>query len=649
MIKVSSSQFNYLWGDQIHFPYSIGMLVAYMKTKPQIGSNFEFEKTFIFRHKIDEYISKCADAEILLCSCYVWNWEITTHLAKEVKKKNPNCMIIFGGPQVPDDDPDFFKKYPFVDMMVHGEGEYVIANVFDAYLNGKDFSQVKGIETKNFKNERESRIKDLESLPSPYLTNIIWEITEKNDNINYLASWESNRGCPYPCTYCDWGSMTAQKISTFSEERLFKEIEWFGDNKIVYVDSCDANFGIFQEKDHKLAKKLSDTAIEKHYPQRIRLSWAKFSSEKIIPLAKELQRSDLLRAVTLALQTLDETTLQLVKRENIKFDTFSTLTDEFRENKIPTYTEMIMGMPGETVESWKKGLEILASDAKIDSIYVYNCTVLPNAPMNDPNYKKMMKIKTIRSPIYLPHASIHDNEKIPEMEEIISETLSCDLDGLKKMFLDSWFIVTFHSLGILEYISKFYKKLYKIGFTDFYDSLLEFCEKEESLFAKEYQIVQDYVEGGYAGKGWNHADPKLGDIYWTIEEASWLRSTYNKQELKNTCLLFMKFLENKYNLKISEKTRDDLLNFQIFLLSTREDYNEIKSATFSYNWKNFFVNESELKNGKKSYFYHNMNLEKDPIEWAYKTIWFGRYSTKYKFHPEFLEELQNEIEISSNI
>ena len=111
----------------------------------------------------------------------------------------------------------------------------------------------------------------------------------------------------------------------------------------------------------------------------------------------------------------------------------------------------------------------------------------------------------------------------------------------------------------------------------------------------------------------------------------------------------MKFLENKYNLKISEKTRDDLLNFQIFLLSTREDYNEIKSATFSYNLKNFFVNESELKNGKKTYFYHNMNLEKDPIEWAYKTIWFGRYSTKYKFHPEFLEELQNEIEISSNI
>ena len=46
--------------------------------------------------------------------------------------------------------------------------------------------------------------------------------------------------------------------------------------------------------------------------------------------------------------------------------------------------------------------------------------------------------------------------------------------------------------------------------------------------------------------------------------------------------------------------------------------------------------------------YQNKNLEKDPIEWAYKTIWFGRYSTQYKFHPEFLDEIKNKIEVSSN-
>ena len=71
MFKVISSQFNYLYGDQIHFPYSIGRLVAYAKTNDEISSDFKFEPTFIFREQLDEYIGKSSTADILLCSCYV--------------------------------------------------------------------------------------------------------------------------------------------------------------------------------------------------------------------------------------------------------------------------------------------------------------------------------------------------------------------------------------------------------------------------------------------------------------------------------------------------------------------------------------------------------------------------------------------------
>ena len=85
----------------------------------------------------------------------------------------------------------------------------------------------------------------------------------------------------------------------------------------------------------------------------------------------------MLKAVSLALQSLDETTLDIVKRANIKFDKFSELTDTFRKNGIPTYTELIMGMPGESLESWKAGLETLATDTKVGSIYIYNCGVFP--------------------------------------------------------------------------------------------------------------------------------------------------------------------------------------------------------------------------------------------------------------------------------
>ena len=101
MIKVSSSQFNYRYFGRIHFPYSISLLVSHLKTDKKIMDNYKFEKTFVFREKVEDYIKQCIDTDILLCSCYVWNWEITTYLAEQVKKLNPNCTIIFGGPQIP--------------------------------------------------------------------------------------------------------------------------------------------------------------------------------------------------------------------------------------------------------------------------------------------------------------------------------------------------------------------------------------------------------------------------------------------------------------------------------------------------------------------------------------------------------------------
>ena len=202
LFKVNSSQFNYRYGDQIHFPYSVARLVSYIKSKENISSNFKFEKTFIFRDKIDEYIKLCNETDILLCSCYVWNWEITKYLAKEVKRINPKCLIIFGGPQTPDRADNFFENHPFVDIIVHGEGEYILENILNAYSKDKDFSEIKGIETKKFKNPPQPRITELNSLPSPYLTNIVWKLVEKTDGIKYIAAWETNRGCPYPCTFC---------------------------------------------------------------------------------------------------------------------------------------------------------------------------------------------------------------------------------------------------------------------------------------------------------------------------------------------------------------------------------------------------------------------------------------------------------------
>ena len=635
MYKVSSSQFNYLYGDQIHFPYSIGRLVTYVKTNKNINSQFKFDRTFIFRDQLNNYVEQSYDSDILLCSCYVWNWEVTKQLAKKVKATNPNCLIIFGGPQVPNRTENFFEENPFVDIIVHGEGEIVLENILTAYIKDKDFSKINGIEMKDYRTPPNPRIKDVNILPSPYLTNLILDLVEQKTDIKYIAAWETNRGCPYPCTFCDWGSLTNSKVTNWSEEQLLKEIDWFAQNHITYIDCCDANFGIFQERDYRIASKLKEVALKTGYPEKFRAAWAKFASEKIIPIAKQLQEGKVLKAVSLALQSLDEETLEIVKRANIKFDNFSELTETFRKNEIPTYTELIMGLPGETLESWKKGLEILASGSQIGSIYIYNCGVFVNAPMNEPTYMKFHNIKTIRSPIFLAHSSIHDRG-IPEFEYITISSKSFSTDDLKEIYLFSWLFQTFHSLGIFEYITKYYHDEKKLLYVKFYEIFLDYCKKENSIFSDEYNKVIDYIDNGYSGKGWNHYDPNLGDIFWPIEEATWLRLVLSKKLMEHT-KSFLKFLEETLNFDTPDEILNDLIKFQIFLITTRQD-SEIKSARFHFNWKNYFINGSKLKQIENDYNYKNLVIEHDQILWGYKTIWYGRQSKSYKLHPEALEE-----------
>ena len=659
-LKIYSSQFNYQYGNSIHFPYSIASLFAYIKSFPELDKQLQFEKTFIFRNKLDEYVDRIKDPDILLCSCYVWNWEITNMLAKRVKEKYPDCKVIYGGPQVPlkyegnvptgwveNSTGNFFKDYPHVDVLVHQEGEYTIKNLFEKIVNNELITDVGGIETADFRTLAQDRIWDLDTLPSPYLTDLVWDLIEPVEGVEYIAAWETNRGCPFQCTFCDWGSATKTKVRKWDMDKLFEEIEWFANNKIPYIDCCDANFGIFTERDLSLAKKLSSEKKEKGFPGRIRPAWTKSSSDKVIPVAKELLDADLLRAVTLAVQSLDPTTLEVIKRRNIKFDKFGELVQKFRNEKIENYTELIMGMPGETLSSYKIGLEQLMELFPRPVVFIYNCGVFVNAPMNEPNYAKKYDIQTIKSPIYLWHSSVNNRGEIPEYEDTIVSTNTFDLDELKEMYVYGWFMQAFHSLGITEYLSKFYNQVYDLKYIDFYTSLKDYCENFDSMLKTEYDTLRDYIDIGYDGGGWNHYDESLAEILWPIEEATWLRCVKNSNTLQNELFKFIEFLEKQRGFETDINVISELIKFQVYLLMTMDKSDEIKSLSSNYDWKDFLVNNktklSELSKIPTEYHYKNKVLETEKDKWCMTAIWIGRSQGNYKCHPEFLFESLNEI------
>ena len=78
---------------------------------------------------------------------------------------------------------------------------------------------------------------------------------------------------------------------------------------------------------------------------------------------------------------------------------------------------------------------------------------------------------------------------------------------------------------------------------------LEFCRTAKSVFSDEVNHVIEFRDGGYTGKGWDEYDPKLGDIIWPIEEASWLRLTYNEEKFHHDAERLVSFIDKKFNLK----------------------------------------------------------------------------------------------------
>ena len=201
------------------------------------------------REEKSDLVKKLEGVDILLVSLYVWNKNISLAVAKEVKIKNPDMIVIMGGPSVPNDASEFMIEHNYIDICVHQEGEQTVLKIVDTLPNN-NYSDIQGL---SFRDDNgiihntgiRDRIKDFSLIPSPYLSGFFDELIEiVGDSHNWLASWESNRGCPFACTYCDWGSATNSKVTRIELERAFEELDWFALHKIEFIFVCDANFGM---------------------------------------------------------------------------------------------------------------------------------------------------------------------------------------------------------------------------------------------------------------------------------------------------------------------------------------------------------------------------------------------------------------------
>jgi hypothetical protein len=255
------------------------------------------------------------------------------------------------------------------------------------------------------------RIENLDDIPSPYLTGLFDAFGAAGTQSAVL---ETNRGCPYGCTFCDWGSATTQRIRKFSQDRVFEEVEWCGRHGIETIGLADANFGIF-ERDVSIAEKMGEVRRRRGFPRHIGVTYAKNSIKNLKPIVKTFGDAGVIAYGLLSLQSMDQDTLGTIQRSNIKTEKYDELAQEFRLAGLPLFIELMMGLPGSTLASFRDDLQQSIDREVIAK--VYPTVVLVNSPMNEPAYRRTHGIEAVPGSV-VTSAATFTREDYTRMEKL---------------------------------------------------------------------------------------------------------------------------------------------------------------------------------------------------------------------------------------
>jgi radical SAM superfamily enzyme YgiQ (UPF0313 family) len=420
------------------FPYSVGILEAYARSSNR--GDWSFRPIISRPREVQGAPDALAGASLVGFSNYVWNERRSLEIARSLRERSPDTLIVFGGPQVPDDPTDWLAAHPWVDLTVHGEGEQAFVELLRAADAGSGWSDVPSVSWRRggevITNSRIPRLRELDALPSPYLEGV-FDPLMNDPSEKWILLWETNRGCPFSCTFCDWGSATASKVNRFDQLRLERELEWFGQHDGEMIFCCDANFGILP-RDVALAEKAAEVKSRLGFPRTLSVQNTKNSTERAFRIQEILTGAGMQAGVTLSLQSLDQATLVAVDRANISLDSFLEIQRRFRAKKIPTYTDVILALPGESYESFANGVSRLIEGGQHDRVQFYNCAILPNAPMARPEYRARYGLRAVSQSLIANHVTLSeadDGERI----DVVVETAAMPAADWRRAKAFTWY------------------------------------------------------------------------------------------------------------------------------------------------------------------------------------------------------------------
>lgn len=407
----------------------------------------------------NELAVRLHDIDLLALTCYVWNQEYNHHIATLYKTINPNGKVIFGGPNIPIDPllhQDTVEKYLCVDAFLAGPGEEIFCDILSNI--DQPCNLWNGCYGKSFNNAqiKPSQISS-ERMPQPYLDGLFDSILTRERRIK--ASFETNRGCPFKCAFCDWGGQANSKVTKFSTDAVKATIDYiYSWSSVSEIEILDANFGMQQRDLDTLMHMIAAKNKTGNNPTVSYSGLVKNGSPYLIDIIDIIHNKlgAERRHLKLSFQSHSRNTLAVMLRDNIRNEKLLGLLGSLRDKDIEVSSEMIIGMPGETALSWLDN-QATDYDHGIGFMRTYLLSLVCNTRLYEHDFRVRHGIRSkkllipyemrdvARMMLALNPLHTVSHKKQFEVMEIVHHCSSFDCEELVLMFRYFWWYHNFYN------------------------------------------------------------------------------------------------------------------------------------------------------------------------------------------------------------
>lgn len=444
------------WDTNHPVPLNVGYIGAYLKGQ-RPGDEIHLFKD---PRELIRRLSECPP-DILAMSHYDWNANLNLPILAHAREVKPDVVTVMGGPNFHASDErwisHFFSKRPDVDAYITGEGEQSFARLVDLVDRYGSVAQIpwdlrpasvyafdRGDAHVIHNPHNPVARLDLSTVPSPYMNGMMDRFL---DDARLAPIIETNRGCPYSCTYCCWGQATQSRINCFPLETVQQEIRYAAKatkNPTGFFYVADGNFGIY-ERDQEIANTLQECTDTLGVPKRVYVYFAKNTNERVLRIAETLSSVTLM---SMSKQTLNPTVLENVRRKNIPVAQYDLLRKECEKRRIETYSELIYGLAGESDESYIDG--VIATIREGQRVTMYPQLLLAGSESGEKAYRERFGFKTAFRVIPRYVGSYGDIHSL-EYDEIVVEHNEMTREGYFRIRLFQFLVTLLASQSFQEF------------------------------------------------------------------------------------------------------------------------------------------------------------------------------------------------------